>query len=291
MSDISKKIEAAIQRVRAAVEQYNPIAVVGLFSGGHDSATANLIAHESGATMSLHINTGIGIQQTRDYVEETCDRRRWKYAEYKAVENVNSAGEPDAQFYEDIVRKEGFPGAFAHRMMYSRLKERPLRMFERDMGFTPKRPVIYLTGVRADESERRMGTNAYCEKRGRAVWLNHINDFTKSDCGNCMRHLGQPRNEVVDLIHKSGECLCGAFAKPGELAELRMWFPEVAKRIDDLEKEVMQRLPWGWEDNGPPDWWKEKNQGQMFMLDYDQLAQEQPLCRKCNLQAKAPAAH
>jgi len=28
------------------------------------------------------------------------------------------------------------------------------------------------------------------------------------------------RNEVVDLIHKSGECLCGAFAKPGELKRL-----------------------------------------------------------------------
>lgn len=62
MTEISQKIATSIERIRNAVKQFNPIAVVGLFSGGHDSATANIIAHEAGAEMSLHINTGIGIE-------------------------------------------------------------------------------------------------------------------------------------------------------------------------------------------------------------------------------------
>lgn len=47
-----------------------------------------------------------------------------------------------------------------------------------------------------------------------------------------------PRNPVADLIHMSGECLCGAFAKPGELDEIGYWFPETKAEIEALEVEV-----------------------------------------------------
>ncbi len=276
-------IRKAVMRCRGWIEQFNPIAVVGLLSGGHDSMTANLIAHESGADMSLHINTGIGVEQTRDYVRESCSERNWKLEEYKATENTKSDGTPDPQVYEDLVRDQGFPGPFLHTKMYNRLKERQLHRFEREIGATPKRPVVYISGVRSDESVRRMGTTqTEPHGCGRRIWLNVIHDFTKSDCAGCMKHFGVKRNEVVDLIHKSGECLCGAFASPGELAELKVWFPEVVKRITDLEQEVADKFPWGWEDK-PPVWFQEKKQGQTFMFDYDKLAQEQPLCRKCNL--------
>lgn len=36
----------------------------------------------------------------------------------------------------------------------------------------------------------------------------------------------------------SGECLCGAFAKPGELDEIGYWFPETKAEIEALEIEV-----------------------------------------------------
>ncbi len=281
---MTELINKAIARVRAAVEQYKPIAVVGLFSGGHDSATANVIAHEAGADFSLHINTGIGIPQTREYVGETCSAHDWKLREYKATENTLADGTPAPQFYEDIVRANGFHGAFGHRMMYVKLKERQLRRFEREIGATTKRPVMYLSGCRSEESERRMGTtNLVPQVMGRQVWVNHIHDFTKLDCGRCMKHCGVERNQVVDLIHKSGECLCGAFAKKGELAEVKLWFPEVAKRIEDLEREVADRWPWKWEDNCPPKWFRQEQQGQESFLDFRGMAKEQPMCRKCNL--------
>lgn len=278
------KIQTAVARVRSAVERFSPMAIVGLFSGGHDSTAANLIAHEAGADFSLHINTGIGIEQTRQYVGETCAARGWTLKEYKATENTYADGAPAPMVYEDIVRANGFPGPFAHRAMYVKLKDRQLRRFEREIGATTKNPVLYLTGVRSDESQRRMGnTTVTAQKTGRQVWVNHIHDFTKLDCGNCMKHFGQPRNNVVDLIHKSGECLCGAFAKHGELAELKIWFPDVAKRIEDLEHEVASKWPWRWEDPGPPQWFKEKKHGQTFMPGFEEMAMQQPLCRKCNL--------
>lgn len=280
----SELIGRGTARIREAVEKYKPLAVVGLFSGGHDSLTANLIAHEAGADFSLHINTGIGIEQTREFVGETCAGRGWELREYKATENTLADGTPDPQIYEELIMAHGFPGPFMHRKMYNRLKERQLERFEREIGASSTSPVLYLSGCRSDESTRRMGTTHEApQEDGRRVWVNHIHDFTKGDCAKCIKHCGAKRSPVVDLIHKSGECLCGAFAQPGELAEIKLWFPDVARRIEELEREVESRFPWKWEDLGPPEWWQQKNQGQTFMFDYDAAARVQPLCRKCNL--------
>jgi hypothetical protein len=46
----------------------------------------------------------------------------------------------------------------------------------------------------------------------------------------------------------SGECLCGAFAKPGELEMIRFFFPDTAAEIDELErkaKAAKKHCVWG----------------------------------------------
>jgi 3'-phosphoadenosine 5'-phosphosulfate sulfotransferase (PAPS reductase)/FAD synthetase len=263
-------IATAVARVAAAREKYNPIAVVGLLSGGHDSLAANIVAHEAGADFSLHINTGIGVPATRQFVIDTCEREGWKLREYKATENLNAKGESDPQIYEVMVRKHGFPGPFMHRKMYNRLKERQLRQFEREMGATSDRPVLYISGMRSDESTRRMGnmkrdSEMGIVQQGRRAWLAPIHDFSKGDCLSCIQVCGVRKSPVVEKIGKSGECLCGAFAKKGELAILAVSFPHVAKRIMDLQAQVASAFPWGWEDEGPPVWWRESRAGQDFM--------------------------
>jgi len=282
MNTPKELLQKAINRVRVAADKFNPIAIVALFSGGHDSGTASLIAHEAGASITLHINTGIGVEQTRDYVRETCSYRNWNLKEYKATENQKADGTPDPKIYEDMVRRWGFPGPFMHSLMYQWLKERQLARFERDIGATSKRPVIYIGGQRSSESVRRMKNILRADKNGimkegRRLWCSAIFDFSKSDCGACMEYCGLKRNQVVDLIHKSGECLCGAYAKPGELSELEMWFPDTAKRIRDLEREVMSKFPWGWESHPPRKDKQDPRQQLLFDADY------QPLCHHCNL--------
>ena len=68
------------------------------------------------------------------------------------------------------------------------------------------------------------------------------------------------------LVHN-----CGAFAKPGELAELRLWFPKMAEEIDALYEEVKGKFPWGWE--GRPERGERK------------VKQSGPLCTSCDKQA------
>jgi 3'-phosphoadenosine 5'-phosphosulfate sulfotransferase (PAPS reductase)/FAD synthetase len=267
-----------------AIDQHKPKAVFGLFSGGHDSLTATYVASQHPKfTAAVHINTGIGIEATRDFVRKTCEKQNWKLLEYKATENTDAEGNPDPQNYDDLVLQHGFPGPFMHNKMYNRLKERQLRRLERDYGATAKDPIMYVSGVRSQESVRRMRHTQVMQAEGRRIWVAPIHDFTKDDCGEVIKQAGLEFNPVVLHTGKSGECLCGAYAHPGELDEMRFWSETrpAYERIIELQKKVNAvGFPWGWEEQ-PPKWWKEKKSGQTFMLDYDSDA-PQHLCWSCN---------
>jgi 3'-phosphoadenosine 5'-phosphosulfate sulfotransferase (PAPS reductase)/FAD synthetase len=268
----------AVEIIEDAIEEFKPQWVFGLFSGGHDSLTACYIASLAPKFDGcIHINTGIGIPATRQFVIDTCQQHGWPLKEYKATENTKADGSPDPQNYDEVVLKHGFPGPFAHRMMYTKLKERQLLRLAREH----EGRILFVSGVRQQESERRMRHTQVFQKEGRRAWVAPIWDWSKSDCSNLMEQEGLKRNEIVDLIHKSGECLCGAFAKKGELEELKLW-PQTRPaydRIKALEQKVKDAgLPWGWEAAGPPEWFTEKKRGQEFMLDYDS---PQHLCWSC----------
>lgn len=286
--ELKQKIKIATERINGAIEKFNPKFVIGLNSGGHDSLSCNIVASKAlKFDGCLHVNTGIGIEATRDFVRATCERQSWPLWEYKAIENTKADGTPDPMDYEAIVRRYGFPGPNAHRYMYIKLKQRCIERFLKDMVASPKSPVLFISGARTEESTRRMGnTKTEPSNYGRSVWLNAIHDWTKADTNALIDVLKVERNLVVDLIHKSGECLCGAYAKRGELAELNQWdiTRPAYNRIVALQNEVAAIFPWKWED-APPEWWNERNDGQTFLLDYDDPeAWEQPLCHGCNKQ-------
>ncbi len=249
---ISQKIAVARRRLSDAIELHRPIAVFGLFSGGHDSFSACFVAsgvHRFNGV--AHINTGWGIEATREYVRETCASRGWSLLEYKASENTRARdGSPDPQDYAALVRKHGFPGPHGHGMMYQRLKERQLRRLERDICARHRDGgrVMYVSGCRSEESDRRMANTEEVQVDGRRIWCAPIHDWSKLDTTECLEVAQQPRNPVVDLIHKSGECLCGAYAKKGELEELALWdlTRPAYDRIMNLQAEVVPIFGRGW---------------------------------------------
>lgn len=286
VKDISERIEKAVAVIQDAVEQFQPKWVFALFSGGHDSLTSSYVASlHPDFSGCVHINTGIGIPATRQFVIDTCSEWKWKLFEYKASGNTKADGTPDPMDYETEVMKVGFPGADQHRIMYSKLKERQVRRLMREHAGR----VLLITGARQQESTRRMGHVSPIQKRGRAIWVNPIWDWSKSECSEALTTRGFRRNETALRFGRSGECLCGAFASPGELSALEFACPASAQRLKDLEKRVRAAgFPWGWEE-GPPDWWKEKNQGQRFMFGYDQEVPdpefEEHLCTSCKWRA------
>jgi 3'-phosphoadenosine 5'-phosphosulfate sulfotransferase (PAPS reductase)/FAD synthetase len=220
-----------------AIREHRPSAVFALFSGGHDSLCSTHLASQHPAfTAAVHINTGIGIEQTREFVRETCFEQGWPLIELH----------PDAKTYEDLVREKGFPrGPKAHNTTYYWLKQRAVRRLVRDHKQGRNGRVGLVTGIRRQESERRMASTISVPVRrsGAQVWINPILDWSAGDCGRYIADHGLRRNEVSDLLHRSGECLCGALANAAEIVEIERWFPDVAARIHALEDEVREKHP------------------------------------------------
>jgi 3'-phosphoadenosine 5'-phosphosulfate sulfotransferase (PAPS reductase)/FAD synthetase len=290
---IEPKIRTALALLNSAVKQYKPKMVVGLMSGGDDSIPACYVAslHPQFSGI-LHVNTGIGIEATREHVRKVCAERGWKLWEYKASEDCKADGTPAPKNYDEIVLKYGFPGPSDHSSMYRRLKLRQIERFERDMVIggrgAGKTCILYVSGMRRQESNRRgrnfiSGGDIFQDKR--RVWCSVIHDWNREDCGHAREHAGIPRNPVSERLGKSGECLCGAFAKPGDLGEIAFWYPETAERIRSLEAKARANgFPWGWEESAPA-WWKAMKKGQCDFLAEIVPPEMQHLCHSCNKQA------
>lgn len=214
-----------------------------LWSGGRDS---NTLAHlmRTHVTHAVHANTGIGIDATREFVRDTC--RHWGLP-------LIEKHPPPGSTYRELVLAHGFPGPGHHHEMYQRLKERCFRAARADLVRDPRRQrVVFLAGRRRAESPRRAQVPLH-ERTGSIIWVSPLAGWTALDLNTYRTlHPDVPHNPVTDLLHYSGECLCGAFARPGELDEIRFWFPDTAAHIDQLAEDVRNAgigdpyRQWGW---------------------------------------------
>lgn len=217
--------------------------IVGLFSGGNDSTVMCHVMQDV-LTHVGHANTTIGIEKTRQFVRDTAEMWGIPLLEFKPPREVDH--------YRALVLDQGFPGPGHHFKMYQRLKERGLHQMRRTLVKDRSQRIVFIAGRRREESRRRMNIPEM-EREGSMVWVSPLVHWTKLDLNTYRLMHDVPVNEVSDLLHMSGECLCGSFAHAGELDEISMWFPDVAAKIRALEEEIADRtdIPdkrkkWGW---------------------------------------------
>lgn len=244
VSESAAILDAAVE-AHIVADSRRVAAIVGLFSGGNDST---VLAHmfRDVVTHFAHANTTIGIEQTREFVRATS--REW------GVPLLERTPPRSMDHYRSLVLDQGFPGPGHHFKMFQRLKERPLRQIRAELVKNPRRErVVFLAGRRRTESKRRAQVPDM-ERTGSIVWASPLVNWTKLDLTTYrLMHPGVPVNEVSDLIHMSGECLCGSFASPNEREEVSYWFPGVFEEIAELEALIAdrgdipsERKTWGW---------------------------------------------
>lgn len=293
--------EGAVARARA---EHPPVVTsYCLFSGGNDSTVLAHRLRDHYDTLAF-IDTGTAIPGVREFVEAYA---RWLGKPLRVLEHDDNAyrrmvlGSPEwwsaysgrlalrptlthAAFVEELRAEDnralaaqapsGFPGPGGHRYAYIRLKERQVARLVREAKTAPRDRVMLLTGVRRDESARRMGTTAPILRDGAQVWVAPLVDWSNEEMRAYRAEHEIPQSDVAALIHRSGECNCGAFAAPGEREMMQSlwpaWFDET---ICSLERECVERgIPacrWG---QRPP------KQGER-LLDPD--ADVGPLCSDC----------
>lgn len=209
--------------------EHKPVATLCLFSGGRDSTNLlHLMRDRIDAV--VHINTGIGIEDTRIFVRKTC--ADWGL-------DLIEEHPPPGCTYRELVLQYGFPGPGGHMVMYTRLKERGLRAVRRRFITNPRKErVLFLAGMRLAESSRRMRNTEETHRDGSVVWASPLTWWSNKHMAEYRELHDVPVNEVSVNLHMSGECLCGAFAAPGEKEMIRFFYPETAAELDALEAEV-----------------------------------------------------
>jgi 3'-phosphoadenosine 5'-phosphosulfate sulfotransferase (PAPS reductase)/FAD synthetase len=221
------------------------VAMLPLFSGGHDSFCACHVAarHPRSSGDVHHINTRIGAKRTREYVDAVCREQGWKLNVYESPES-----------YEKFIRERGFPGPGRHHWVYARIKDRCVRQLT-----AGRDKAALITGCRSEESVRRMGNveplkvGEWEASKGRhvnlkRVWTAPCHDWTAEEQRLYMDEFDLPKNPVKVALGMSGECFCGAFASPGELDRIRHHCPDVAAEIDRLAviaNECGKHAAWG----------------------------------------------
>lgn len=237
------------------------------FSGGDDST---VLAHlfRNDVDFAAHINTGIcviddaGASRAAQYVRERC-------AEWD-LPLIEEHGES----YEERVLRHGFPGPGQHFQMYRYLKERGLRKVRRRLVKHSRRErVLFIAGMRRQESDRRSGNVERHHRDGSIVWASPLVEWSAADMNDYRTLYGVQRSPVSAELHMSGECLCGAFARPGELDEIEFWSPPTAVHIRRLEAKVAasgnappERCQWGWG---------------AYRTDKPKVKKTGPLCAQC----------
>jgi 3'-phosphoadenosine 5'-phosphosulfate sulfotransferase (PAPS reductase)/FAD synthetase len=232
---VEELVEEALSILMEAKELYKPVKTYVLTSGGNDSTTLmHLIRPYVDA--AVHIRTGIGIPETSEFVREVT-------ASF-GLDLIELVTPPEV--YRDIVlgeTRKGFPGPNMHYITYHRLKAERIRNLQRDYSKRGER-LLLVSGVRSQESQRRMLGVGKVEHQAptstttRCAWVNPIVHWTSFEMMGYRSAFDVPRSPVADKIHKSGECLCGAFATRDELKELEFWYPETANYIKSLEAEA-----------------------------------------------------
>lgn len=256
MLDLAPALERAHQTVGDAYRQHGIWPTVSLFSGGNDSTVSTHLTRRY-LDAAAHINTGTGIPATTQFVRDTCKTWDLDLAELVTPPEVYEQFLFDPESLRVNPGKplrRGFPGPSGHQAVYYYLKQRRIR--ELRARYVQRRGdrVVFITGIRAAESSRRMGRamSAPVRREGSIVWVSPILHFTSEMMNAYRAEYHVPRNPVADILHRSGECLCGAFAKSEELAEIELWFPEVGARIRGLERRLeaagVAACKWGGQD-------------------------------------------
>lgn len=235
-------LEDAARILRDAIDEHKPSGIWVGVSGGSDSITALSVAKNlPGFRGILHLDTTIRIPEVGEFVRDLAKSEGIPLKEYRA---------PVA--YDDIVMQHGSPGPIQHKKMYIRLKERSINRFLAEHKQHRKDRVMLVTGVRKSESKIRMGSVQEVTRQGCLVWAAPLANWTTDHKKSHMEKNGLKTSDVSRALCMSGECLCGAFARHEEMAELESVVPHMAKRIKDLMQRVKAAGKWWKWGKAPP---------------------------------------
>lgn len=226
--------------------------VYGLCSGGKDSMSACAVAHK------IRPLDGIILVDTTIVARNGDDKPSYiaarKFAEQigvpficikpkddlkKGYEEVPCIGKYGmGKTYENYCKKYGFPHAGQHDTAMRWLKKKALVGFVMSQTKSGER-IALISGVRENESSRREVNSQIIgidDDTPRIIWIAPIYHWTTKQAYAYVKENNYTLSESYTMLHISGDCLCGAFAKKEESHLISMFYPDTGKQIVEIEK-------------------------------------------------------
>lgn len=233
-------IETPEDWIERAKAEHNPIRTFCLFSGGSDSL---VVAHRCRDHYDelVFIDTQTAVPGVIDHVKKCAadlDKPlRILTQDFDVYEYLILGGtDPRGNEWQPL----GFPGPGQHNRTYNRLKERALRRLMKDAktGQPHNARVLGLSGIRRDESARRQGRMPLT-RQGSFAFCNPLIDWTDAQMSDYRVEHNLRLSDISALLHRSGECNCGAFRTEGEREMLASLWPKWwHDRIEVLEQKA-----------------------------------------------------
>lgn len=241
MDFLGEKIEDFKEILNGAIQKYNPSKVLVGFTGGSDSLTLLHLMIESGVPFQpFFCNTGIGIHEQWEFIREYCKLLNLSLIEQHVVYKT----------YKQMVIQNGFPGPAMHTIMYRNLKEKSIRHINNYFN----KDTIIVSGVRVSESQRRkINVSKPFQVIDGIRWVSPIMNWDEDDKDEFLEDRQIDKSPVSKCFGMSGECLCGAYAIPGEKQKLKgCGFVRACNQITELERILSEiGFTWGWDDPLP----------------------------------------
>jgi 3'-phosphoadenosine 5'-phosphosulfate sulfotransferase (PAPS reductase)/FAD synthetase len=202
-----------------------------LLSGGKDSTLAAFEMSEKDKLEGvIYIDTGIGLNETKEYVENLSHKFDWNLKIFNGYIS-----------YDAYVLKHGFPTPAGHSQIMHILKLDAVRKFiswyKKEKGQIP----LLFSGVRSSESTRRSVWARRFQFYQRAYWDCPIFHYTDQQVWKLHYEYQIPINSAYGIIGKSGDCLCGAFGNLVEKKLIEKFYPYLTEHIDYLEKNTQSK--------------------------------------------------
>lgn len=191
-----------------------------LFSGGKDSfATACHLQETERLLGCVMLDTGIAVPEWKEQCLAMCKRQGF------SVELI-----PTPIRYEWLVYRYGFPGPGMHGLFMNYLKGRCIREFKR------RHPGAMLaSGVREQESSRRkFHVQPVSTFEGVTIHA-PIFDWSTERVMAYVESKGYSKPGSYLTLGVSGDCLCGAFARPHEREAIRSHYQDLHARLIEIE--------------------------------------------------------
>lgn len=202
-------------------------ALVAGYSGGKDST---VVAH-----LASYFTEFIGVAHVRTHTGPLSERHSDNVASLAAHYGWHYLEESSAISYESTLLSDGFPGPAAHTRMYIKLKERAFnKLIPAIRKHSKKERVLFVTGIRSQESQRRRDSPLFDVVSKNEVWLNPILAWSDSDVKAYIDAFGLS----VQNWSVSKDCLCGSFASPDERELIRLTEPAQFEYLEALEAMV-----------------------------------------------------